>query len=171
MITRSKGTPAVIGGVCYGFPGGGYMGITEDLDATVQRAAELLTRAFDMGVEIRFNSDRLSGGAWLETPGTTDVAISADVITAESVARLAMRVKRYNEDDYWQQRLAEMRELIDVVQTSVYLSRRAFADQAIAAQWCEGTYRKNYTTLAVPSIEDGLTLIQALIIDPKEIAA
>lgn len=47
-------------------PGGGYSGKTKDLDATVQKEAEILGPMFDRDIQIRFNSDRESGGAWLK---------------------------------------------------------------------------------------------------------
>jgi hypothetical protein len=46
--------------------GCGYEGLTKELDDTVKREAELLTTTFNRDVEIRFNSDRESGGAWLK---------------------------------------------------------------------------------------------------------
>jgi hypothetical protein len=46
--------------------GGGYSGSTKELDDTVQKAAKLLADAFGRDIEIRFNSHRESGGAWLK---------------------------------------------------------------------------------------------------------
>jgi hypothetical protein len=69
QLTRSAG-------VCVGgfFPGGGYSGETKELDDLVQQAAELLAAAFGLAVEIRFNSNRKSGKAFVaagrqSTPG------------------------------------------------------------------------------------------------------
>lgn len=62
-ITRSAGLPTGYGGY---IAGGGYSGATKGLDETVQRAAKALTRSFKRDVEIRFNSHRQSGGAWLK---------------------------------------------------------------------------------------------------------
>ncbi len=72
-ITRSGGTVVTgpFGGSAF-VVGGGYSGLTDELDATVARAAELLRDAFEWDVEIRFNSDRESGGAWLVTPQRSD---------------------------------------------------------------------------------------------------
>jgi len=56
-------------------PGGGYEGLTTELDASVAEAADLLASHFGTDVEIRFNSDRLSGGAWLNLPGGTRAEI------------------------------------------------------------------------------------------------
>ena len=52
-------------------PGGGYQGKTRKLDLTVERAAKLLAKAFGRDVEIRFNSHRESGGAFVKHGGKT----------------------------------------------------------------------------------------------------
>lgn len=59
-IIRSCGI--VVGGYIVG---GGYKGITELLDKTVQKEAAILRDHFHQDVTIRFNSNRRSGGAWL----------------------------------------------------------------------------------------------------------
>jgi hypothetical protein len=59
-ITRSHGT--VAGGYN---PGGGYSGATAQLDNAVMKAARLLADRFG-DIEIRFNSDRKGGGAFLK---------------------------------------------------------------------------------------------------------
>jgi hypothetical protein len=61
-IGRRPGTH--IAGTPY-FAGGGYQGQTDELDGLVQAAAEALREAFGCDVQIRFNSDRRSGGAWV----------------------------------------------------------------------------------------------------------
>ena len=67
IITRSTGI------FFMGYnPGGGYSGATENLDALVVQAAEMLAAEYGMDIEIRFNSDRMSGGAWLKTPAKPD---------------------------------------------------------------------------------------------------
>jgi hypothetical protein len=101
-ISRSTGIPVEVGGVFYGMAGGGYRGVTDELDAVVQRAAGALTMAYGGDVEIRFNSDRGSGGAFLVTPDgrNADVGICADLVTA----RQRMRWQRHAEED---QRMAE----------------------------------------------------------------
>jgi hypothetical protein len=65
MITRSAGLPVQIKGLRY-LVGSGYNGETKELDETVQQAAKLLEKTFNRDVEIRFNSNRRSGGAWLK---------------------------------------------------------------------------------------------------------
>lgn len=74
MITRSKGI--AVPGWHGPRPGGGGTGITEELDATVERAAHLLQKWAGEDVEIRFNSDRQSGGAFTKNTTTDEVGIS-----------------------------------------------------------------------------------------------
>lgn len=62
-ITRSRGIPAP--GWAGPVPGGGFSGATSALDLAVQAAAEHLADMTGRPVEIRFNADRMSGGAYL----------------------------------------------------------------------------------------------------------
>ena len=66
MITRSPGT--VVSGWFGPRPGGGYEGATPALDAVVMSQAEWLAAEFGGDVEVRFNANRLSGGAYLVDP-------------------------------------------------------------------------------------------------------
>lgn len=45
--------------------GSGYIGLTQELDQMACQAAELLRNLFDTEVTIRFNVNRMSGGAYL----------------------------------------------------------------------------------------------------------
>jgi hypothetical protein len=80
-IERSMGTPIGVTGLV---AGGGYRGATEALDAVVREAAEALAAAYGADIEIRFNSDRESGGAWLRTPDgrSNRTGICAALVTA-----------------------------------------------------------------------------------------
>jgi hypothetical protein len=98
-ITRSTGVELPPGFALGMRPGGGYSGATADLDALVADAAELLRDAFGMDIEIRFNSDRESGGAWLKTPGATDVQIGGHVTTERAHRRREQFIARYGDDD------------------------------------------------------------------------
>ena len=60
-ITRS---PGVLTGYGY-IVGGGMEGCTKALDDCVKQAAELLREHYGLDVTIRFNSNRMSGGAWV----------------------------------------------------------------------------------------------------------
>jgi len=87
MITRSIG---IHPGVPWNgpLPGGGYQGKTECLDCAIQRFAKWLKKHFDRPVQIRFNSDRLSGGAYLR-PATArgEIGLSAQLVISESIKR------------------------------------------------------------------------------------
>lgn len=62
MIERSSGT--ITG---YGYlAGSGFSGKTEELDNVIQKEAEILSELFQREVVIRFNSDRLSGAAFIK---------------------------------------------------------------------------------------------------------
>lgn len=60
-IERSPGI-AVYGYIV----GGGYTGATDELDEEVLVAAKMLAKTYNRDIEIRFNSDRRSGGAWVK---------------------------------------------------------------------------------------------------------
>lgn len=99
-ITRSTGTPVGAGGVIYGMAGGGYRGYTEQLDAVVREAAGALAHAYGADIEIRFNSDRESGGAWLKTPDgySAHVGICASVVSARNRAHWQVYAERYERE-------------------------------------------------------------------------
>jgi hypothetical protein len=91
-ITRSIG---ISPGVPWAgpLPGGGYEGKTRRLDRAVQRFAEWLRIHLTGRVEIRFNSHRLSGGAFVY-PGakgkvefdTPEIGLGARLITPPEIA-------------------------------------------------------------------------------------
>ena len=62
MITRCPGISTGLGYIV----GGGYKGITKELDDAVHLAAETLKQAFGCNIVVRFNSDRNSGGAFIK---------------------------------------------------------------------------------------------------------
>lgn len=81
--TRSAGLSVTVAGVSY-LVGSGYEGKTPELDNIVTEEAKLLSRTFDRDIEIRFNSDRGSGGAWLRNSlggfdGNCQVGFGADL--------------------------------------------------------------------------------------------
>lgn len=75
-IQRSTGVPTGYPGLV---AGGGYKGITEELDKAVSRAAEMLRDAYGMDITIRFNSDRRYGGAWLMTSAEDKIGSNSDI--------------------------------------------------------------------------------------------
>lgn len=95
MITRSVG---IHPGVPWGgpLPGGGYEGKTRRLDRAVQRFAEWLESRIGGPVQVRFNSCRLSGGAYaypaLDPDGqitfdTPEIGLGARLVTPPGVLR------------------------------------------------------------------------------------
>lgn len=76
-------------------PGGGMDGKTPELNAIIDAAAKAMDAEFDRDVEIRFNADRLSGGAWLVTPNGTnaDAGVFATLIARGTIAA-CVRVRR-----------------------------------------------------------------------------
>ena len=61
-IERYAGTNTGLGYVV----GGGYSGKTDELDAAVQKEAEILQELYGRDVVVRFNSNRESGGAFVK---------------------------------------------------------------------------------------------------------
>lgn len=88
-VTRSTGQLLIAGQIPLAVAGGGYQGITPELDQAVAEAAALLQDAYRCGIEIRFNSDRESGGGWIRTAdGRNDqVGICATLVTARHRAQ------------------------------------------------------------------------------------
>jgi len=95
MITRSRGiNPCVPWGGP--LPGGGYEGKTKHLDRAVQHFAEWLQARVTGPVQVRFNSHRLSGGAFVY-PGldpaahvtfdTPEIGLGARLVTPPAVVR------------------------------------------------------------------------------------
>jgi hypothetical protein len=96
-IERSTGIPVRVGMVAYGFAGGGYAGVTAELDQVVVQAAGALAAAYRADVEIRFNSDRESGGAWLRTTDgkNAELGICAGLVTAATRRGWELRARQY----------------------------------------------------------------------------
>ena len=101
-ITRSVG---ISPGVPWAgpLPGGGYQGKTKRLDRAVVRFAEWLRIHLSGPVQIRFNSDRLSGGAFVYPSAngrldfnTPEIGLNARLITPKDV--------RGERDRAWQRR-------------------------------------------------------------------
>lgn len=79
-ISRHPGTG--VGGFIVG---GGYHGKRDDQDEAVQEFAERLNEEFpDHDIEIRYNTDQLSGGAWLvDNEDSTQVSLGAELCPPE----------------------------------------------------------------------------------------
>jgi hypothetical protein len=99
-IERSVGTPVVHGGIIHGMAGGGYSGCTAELDAVVMQAAGCLAASYAADIEIRYNSDRESGGAWVKTPDgrNVNVGIAVSLVTARHRAQTEASALRCEEE-------------------------------------------------------------------------
>lgn len=135
-IERSAGLPIGVSGLT---AGGGGTGLTESLDDVVQRAAEALSALYDAPVTVRFNSDRLSGGAWLKTVepdyigGNAEVGITARVSpdAPEPTPELSIIMRRMARSaDDWETDYADLEgSAADSVEHAVALLReRAVTD-------------------------------------------
>lgn len=167
-IERSHGIPVRVGGMLAGVVGGGYTGATSELDATVQHAADLLARTFDLPVTIRFNSDRESGGAWLKLDepdgiGKNDqVGICADVMTEHRRQRITQMRDRDAEHHgmeewvaYYDKWLSSPEGQVGVITICIHLRRDVIASDEVAAELCgDGDSCHN----AVESVEQALTI-------------
>lgn len=93
LIERSAGIVCRVGVIPF-VVGGGYEGKTEALDTAVQAGAVALQEMFDHPVVTRFNSDRMSGGAFLRTnddinsfAGNAEIQIGACLFDLEKMKR------------------------------------------------------------------------------------
>lgn len=135
--------------------GGGYTGKTEELDAMVRRAAEMLDAAFDADIQIRFNSDRRSGGAWLDDGitgfgGCTGVGLCVD-----------MRHKRpgsMTDEEWWTLPFEEMKALPEELEIRTFIRASHLRDPALANS---GNEDRRYADNDHPTLEDGLAFLQA----------
>jgi len=112
--TRSTGT-AVYGYIV----GGGYQGQTEELDNIVQSMAEVLQSVYHKDIEIRFNSDGYSGGAWLKNSipgfgGNCQVGLSAGLT--------AIKPDNMEQEDFFKLESWEWRKLPQQLYIRTYLS-------------------------------------------------
>jgi hypothetical protein len=106
-VERSGGIATGLGYVV----GGGYEGLTPELDAVVADAAQKLAAAFGMDVTIRFNTDRRRGGAWLKTGAVdgvwrnAEVGISASLLLTreEAERKYGRRLDECPDDPHWQE--------------------------------------------------------------------
>ena len=160
-IERSAGIPITIGGRMTPYQaGGGYEGKTQELDAVVAKAAKMLSKAFKRDVEIRFNSDRESGGAWLKNSleaykGNCQVGLCAGIYkvcppdwTRDSMINAAL-------DRSWP--LSERRQRYDNLPTEIRVSTNitesALLDKSLATS---GTPESHYCWLDHKSLEGAM---------------
>jgi hypothetical protein len=142
-ITRSTGLYTGIGAY---FCGNGYEGLTKELDDTVKREAELLTTTFSRDVEIRFNSDRESGGAWLKNSlkgfaGNCQVGLGAGL--------RPIRPEGMSFEDYHK----AWRTLPKELYIDTYVSESGLKDTSLAK---DGTDDSCYCSLHHKSVDEAL---------------
>lgn len=161
-ITRSAGLVAIEGQPW--IVGGGYSGSTKELDDTVQKAARLLSKGFGRDVEIRFNSDRLSGGAWLKDDlpgfaGNTQVGLTAGIgaVPPKGKSRdqwIDELGKKYN----WERGMdEELHNAPQGVFVSTYISADVADDQGVVNS---GNPGHRYASHEHKSLTDGLTFLK-----------
>lgn len=99
-VERSTGIPVTVGVMAF-VVGGGYSGLTDDLDGAVQAGADALRDLFNHDVTIRFNSDRKSGGSWLKTnentasfSGNCEIGIGASLFDLAASRKSAQEFNR-----------------------------------------------------------------------------
>ena len=94
MIERSAGIATGAGYLA----GSGFSGKTEELDAFIQKEAEILLEMFGRDVVIRFNSDRLSGGAFIKDGKFDDsVGLGAQIFNKKQFEMIQADHKAYFE--------------------------------------------------------------------------
>lgn len=98
-IERSTGIP--VAGWAGPLPGGGYRGATPELDALVEELAEWLRILYAVDIQIRFNADRRSGGAFLADEKRFGVVgVGAGIRNGELFYKTLCRVLPDKEDHY-----------------------------------------------------------------------
>ena len=160
-ITRSPGLPTGYFGLV---AGGGYSGITGELDRVVAEQAELLSKAFDRAVEIRFNSDRRSGGAWLKD-GLPGFSGSSQVGFSASLSAKPPAGKTYSQwlDDLHAEHSnwSDVQRVLDKapqeIVISTYISSTAAKDPAIVT---EGPKDSRYASTRHHSLREGLEFLK-----------
>ncbi|GEM_PF-4415535 len=134
-VHRSAGKMVAVGAIG-AIVGGGYRGLTPDLDWVVAETSALMAQRFDCDVEIRYNSDRRRGGAWLVThPGDDGfsnwIGISAELSLTQEEAEADPRLARAYRglSDEWQHYLDSCDGKVHI---EVYVSEEALRDRSLA---------------------------------------
>lgn len=137
------------------FCGDGYAGLTKELDDTVKREAELLATTFNRDIEIRFNSDRESGGTWLKNSlkgfaGNCQVSLGAEL----RPKGLKPKPPNMSHEEYMRQ----WRTLPKELYIDTYVDQSALKDQSLANS---GTDDSRYCWLHHKSVDEGLAWLIA----------
>jgi len=152
-ITRSTGLYTGIGAY---FCGNGYEGTTKELDDTVKKQAELLATTFNRDVEIRFNSNQESGGAWLKNSlegfaGNCQVGFNAGI--------RAIKPDNMSREDWVHNATRQFRDSQPKeIYYATYVSENGLKDPSLCNS---GLDDSRYCYLLHQSIEEGLAWLVA----------
>jgi hypothetical protein len=149
-IERFTGHAVPLGGLTglpqgyYGLPGGGYRGLTDELDLLVMDAARHLVAEYGRDVQIRFNSDRCSGKAFLRDDATRDSLIGVGgALRKEYPAGLTederFRDYRYGSPAY--------RALPDVLVVETYVAASAVPDLILTTTYSAETHESLHAAM------------------------
>ena len=145
--------------------GGGYRGLTPELDSAVDEAASSMAERFGSAIEIRFNSDRRRGGAWLVTHpgheglgGNTWIGINADLALTREEAEQDETMRRIYADDAdkWQQYLDSYDGRVHI---SVRVSEEALRDRSLGHQEYPGDKGPKVFEQEVPDVATAIDLM------------
>ena len=146
-ITRFSGV--VVPGWHGPRPGGGVSGVTEDLDRVVLEAAEALRAWFGADVEVRFNSDHHSGGAFVVDKETQDeVGITAGLYPTELWSEGVTAAD-------WRRKYDALPRVLGM---GVFVGVDHLLDESLATQ---GTFGASYALVAVNSVEAAVAWFEA----------
>lgn len=167
MINRSAGTVVTVGSISY-IVGGGYEGKTKELDDTVKKVSELLSKTFKRDVEIRFNSDRKSGGAWLVNSlkgfdGNCQIGLCAGIYPEPTQMR-AIHEKMFSHQLDWKDGDKQVNALPKVLLVHSYIAASALKNPELAT---EGTSNSHYEYKLHSSLESAIAYIKASIVRSK----
>ena len=161
IITRSTGLPTGFLGFT---AGGGYSGITEELDSVVAKQAKLLAEAFGRDVEIRFNSDRRSGGAWLRDDlpgfiGNVQVGFNAGITAKPPKGKTYHQwLNELGEEHGWGPGMDRvLKEAPQEVTISTYIKGAVAKDPSIVNS---GTVGSRYASTEHRSLREGIEFLK-----------
>lgn len=157
--------------------GGGFSGITRDLDELVNEAAKLLQDAFG-DVTIRFNSDRRSGGAWLVTSTGGGIGSDAEIGICASLFSVSRLTQTFI-DTWGEEGHIKVRQHIidnlggdpdgpdEFTATYAYVGNIALRSFADANNRTDDPWRC-YLHKRMASIREALAFVQAHALPPRE---
>lgn len=126
--------------------GGGYYGKTEELDNIVTKEAEILQKLYGKNVVIRFNSDRMSGGAYIKD-GKTDSSIG---LGARAFNSKMIKMLKYNYEDFFNLSIAEQREMennLDTIKYEVCIDTTLTDNTCLEGEFIFNHFFKDFSTL------------------------